>query len=188
MNGKVIIFSAPSGSGKTTIIKSLLEKDLNLQFSVSACSRPKRLEEIEGKDYYFIQAEEFKKRIKENQFIEWQEVYKNFFYGTPKSEIERLWKDKVNIVFDVDVLGGINLKKIFKNQALSLFIKPPSIDELEVRLRKRHTEDQSTLLNRIERSKKELTYSEQFDMIIINDYLEKAITEAYHAIKTFISK
>lgn len=188
MNGKVIIFSAPSGSGKTTIIKQLLEKDLNMQFSVSVCSRPKRLEETEGKDYYFIQAEEFKKKIEENQFIEWQEVYKDFFYGTLKSEIERLWKNKVNIVFDLDVLGGINLKKIFRDQALSLFIKPPSLAELEIRLRNRHTEDKSTMRKRISRVKKELTYANQFDIVIINDCLEKAVTEAYNAIRDFISK
>jgi len=188
MNGKVIIFSAPSGSGKTTIIKLLLEKDLNLQFSVSACSRPKRQDETEGKDYYFMQAVEFKKRIEEDKFIEWQEVYKDFFYGTLKSEIERLWKNKVNIVFDVDVLGGINLKKIFGDQALSLFIQPPSIDELKVRLRNRHTEDESTLSKRIERVKKELTFAGHFDIIIINDVLEKAVNEAYITIKNFISK
>jgi guanylate kinase len=188
MNGKVIIFSAPSGSGKTTIIKQLLEKDLNMQFSVSACSRPKRPEETEGKDYYFIQAEEFKKKIAENQFVEWQEVYKDFFYGTLKSEIERLWKNKVNIVFDVDVLGGINLKKIFRDQAFSLFIKPPSLDELETRLRNRLTEDESTMRKRISRVKKELTYASQFDIVIINDCLEKAVSEAYNAIRDFISK
>lgn len=159
-----------------------------MQFSVSACSRPKRSGETEGIDYYFIHAEEFKKRIKENQFVEWQEVYKDFFYGTLKSEIERLWKNKVNIVFDVDVLGGINLKKTFRGQALSLFIKPPSISELETRLRNRLTEDVSTMRKRISRVKKELTFAGQFDVVIINDCLEKAVSEAYNAIRDFISK
>ena len=188
MNGKVIIFSAPSGSGKTTIIKQLLGKDLNMQFSVSACSRPKREGETEGKDYYFISVEEFKRKIESDQFIEWQEVYKDFYYGTLKSEIERLWKNKINIVFDLDVLGGVNLKRIFNEHALSVYIMPPSIKELEARLRNRQTEDDSTLQKRIHRSKKELTYAKQFDVVVVNDHLETAVDEAYKAIKSFISK
>jgi len=188
MNGKVIIFSAPSGSGKTTIIKQLLEKDLNMQFSVSACSRPKREGEIDGKDYYFIGVEEFKKRINEGLFIEWEEVYTDFYYGTLKSEIDRLWQNNIHIVFDVDVLGGMNLKNIFKEHALSVYIMPPSITELENRLRNRNTEDDSTLSKRIQRAKKELTYASKFDVVVVNDRLEIAVEETYQAIRKFLSK
>ena len=139
--GKVIIFSAPSGAGKTTLVKYLLTcAELNLNFSVSACSRQKRSNEVDGKDYYFFTVEEFKKKISDNEFIEWQEVYKDNYYGTLKSEIERIWQSKRHAIFDVDVQGGINLKKTFGDKALSIFVMPPSIEVLEKRLRRRKTE------------------------------------------------
>lgn len=183
-----MIFCAPSGTGKTTIIKHLLKTDLNLQFSVSACSRAKRQEEIDGKDYYFIPADEFRKRINEDQFIEWQEVYKGQFYGTLRSEIERLWKNDKVIVFDVDVYGGINLKKIFGDKALSIFVLPPSEDELEARLKKRQTEDESSFSNRIDKAREEMSFAGNFDEIIINDKIEEAISKAYTVIRNFISQ
>lgn len=188
MKGKVVIFCAPSGTGKTTIIKRLLETDLNLQFSVSACSRAKRQEEIEGKDYYFISVNEFRKRIKEDQFIEWQEVYKDQYYGTPRSEIERLWQNDKVIVFDVDVYGGLNLKKIFGDKALSFFLLPPSEDELEARLKKRQTEDEISFMKRIDKAREEMSHAGKFDAQIINDRIEDAVSQAYKAIKVFISQ
>ena len=185
--GKAIIFSAPSGAGKTTIVKSLLANKLPLSFSISACSRQKRENEINGKDYHFLTIEDFKQKINEQAFIEWEEVYENNYYGTLKSEIERIWNDKKHVVFDVDVVGGLNLKKHFGNNALAIFIQSPSMDVLIERLRNRATESEASLNKRINKAKHEMTYSPSFDSIIINDQLEKAIEVAEKKVKDFLN-
>ena len=185
--GKAIIFSAPSGAGKTTIVKSLLANKLPLSFSISACSRQKRENEINGKDYHFLSIEDFKQKINEQAFIEWEEVYENNYYGTLKSEIERIWNDKKHVVFDVDVVGGLNLKKHFGNNALAIFIQPPSMDVLIERLRNRATESEASLNKRIEKAKYEMTYSPYFDSIIINDQLEETIEVAEKKVKDFLN-
>ena len=185
--GKAIIFSAPSGAGKTTIVKSLLANKLPLSFSISACSRQKRENEINGKDYYFLSIEDFKQKINEQAFIEWEEVYEDNYYGTLKSEIERIWNDKKHVVFDVDVVGGLNLKKHFGNNALAIFIQPPSMDVLIERLRNRATESEASLNKRINKAKHEMTYSPSFDSIIINDQLEKTIEVAEKKVKDFLN-
>ena len=185
--GKAIIFSAPSGAGKTTIVKSLLANKLPLSFSISACSRQKRENEINGKDYHFLSIEDFKQKINEQAFIEWEEVYENNYYGTLKSEIERIWNNKKHVVFDVDVVGGLNLKKHFGNNALAIFIQPPSMDVLIERLRNRATESESSLNKRINKAKHEMTYSPSFDSIIINDQLEKTIEVAEKKVKDFLN-
>lgn len=188
MSGKLIIFSAPSGSGKTSIYKKLFEKGLPLEFSVSACSRPMRQGEIHGIDYYFMSASEFKNRIENNEFIEWEEVYAGSYYGTLKSELDRIWANGNHVVFDLDVLGGVNIKNIFKEKALSIFVRPPSIEELEKRLLGRSTETPETLKKRLDRARMELTYAPQFDVCIVNDDLEKAVTEAEKLIRDFIKQ
>lgn len=185
--GKAIIFSAPSGAGKTTIVKSLLANKLPLSFSISACSRQKRENEINGKDYHFLSIEDFKQKINEQAFIEWEEVYENNYYGTLKSEIERIWNDKKHVVFDVDVVGGLNLKKHFGNNALAIFIQPPSMDVLIERLRNRATESEASLNKRVEKAKYEMTYSPSFDSIIINDQLEETIEVAEKKVKDFLN-
>ena len=185
--GKAIIFSAPSGAGKTTIVKSLLANKLPLSFSISACSRQKRENEINGKDYHFLSIEDFKQKINEQAFIEWEEVYENNYYGTLKSEIERIWNDKKHVVFDVDVVGGLNLKKHFGNNALAIFIEPPSMDVLIERLRNRATESEASLNKRIDKAKHEMTYSPSFDSIIINDQLEETIEVAEKKVKDFLN-
>ena len=149
MKGKLVIFSAPSGAGKTTIVHHLLKVFPNLEFSVSACSRPMRKDETYGVDYYFISVEEFKKKISKEEFVEWEEVYKDNFYGTLKAEIERIWKKGHHIIFDMDVVGGLNLKKQFGEQALSIFVMPPSIQHLEARLKMRETETPASIARRI---------------------------------------
>jgi guanylate kinase len=183
----MIIFSAPSGAGKTTIVKSVLEKGFPLQFSVSATSRQPRSGEVNGKDYYFLSADEFRQKIKAEEFIEWQEVYTDKFYGTFKSEISRIWDSGNHVIFDVDVLGGINLKKIFGSAALSLFIMPPSVQELEKRLRGRNTDSEEIIKQRIERAVYELSFAKDFDKVVINDNLEVAKEEVHQIIKNFIS-
>ena len=185
--GKAIIFSAPSGAGKTTIVKSLLANKLPLSFSISACSRQKRENEINGKDYHFLSIEDFKQKINEQAFIEWEEVYENNYYGTLKSEIERIWNDKKHVVFDVDVVGGLNLKKHFGNNALAIFIQPPSMDVLIERLRNRATESEASLNKRINKAKHEMNYSPSFDSIIINDQLEETIEVAEKKVKDFLN-
>lgn len=184
---KLIVVSAPSGAGKTTIVREIMkDKKFRLKFSVSATNRVPRENEENGRDYYFLDTKEFKQKIKNNEFIEWQEVYKNQFYGTLKSEINRIFKNNYNVIFDVDVLGGINIKKQFPKITCSIFIKPPSIEELEKRLINRGTEDQNSLQKRIAKAKYEISLSNNFDKIVINDNLEDAITEVHNIISGFI--
>lgn len=186
MEGKLLIFSAPSGSGKTTIVKHLLSKYPFLEFSISATSRPPRAGEIDGKDYYFIPSGEFQRRIAENEFIEWEEVYADTYYGTLRSEIERIWSKGHHVVFDVDVKGGVNLKQIFGGRALSVFVQPPSIEILRQRLVSRGTENLESLTKRIGKATEEMTYSGKFDIIIINDKLENSLKEAESAVEQFV--
>ncbi len=186
MEGKLIIFSAPSGSGKTTIVKALLKKIPQLSFSISATSRPKRENEKDGKDYYFLKPEDFKKKIQEEAFIEWEEVYADRFYGTLKSEVERLWNKGFHVIFDIDVQGGINLKKAFGEKALALFIGVSDIKTLEERLRGRSTENNESLKARLEKVEEESSYSDQFDKVIMNDDLEAAVEECYGIVGEFI--
>jgi len=187
--GKLIIFSAPSGSGKTTLVHYLLNQpELNLAFSISATSRKKRHNEVDAKDYYFLNTDVFKEKIKNNEFVEWEEVYENTFYGTLKSEIERLLKEGKNIIFDIDVEGGLNLKKLYTDNSLAIFVKPPSIEELKKRLEKRKTETKETIKKRIEKADKELQYSKNFDVIITNDDLEKTKKKTFELVKKFINE
>lgn len=186
--GKLIIFSAPSGSGKSTIIQSLLGRDLNLSFSISATSRTPRGTERDGVEYYFITPEEFRQRIANDEFLEYEEVYAGKFYGTLKSEVERILAGGRNVIFDVDVVGGLNIKKYYGDQALSLFIQPPSIEELEKRLKNRATDAPEVIASRIAKAEYELSFAPQFDRIIVNDILEKAQEEAYRSIRQFLDK
>ena len=186
--GKLIVFSAPSGSGKTTIVRHLLGKeDLNLEFSISAASREPRGEEVSGKEYYFISTEQFKKHIKAEDFLEWEEVYRDNFYGTLKSEIERIWALGKNVIFDIDVAGGLRIKHKFPEQTLAVFVKPPSIDELKIRLKKRSTESDDKINMRIAKASVDLATAPQFDKIIKNYDLETAKEEAYQLVKAFVN-
>jgi len=188
MKGKLIVFSAPSGSGKTTIVHHLLKQEsLNLAFSVSATSRAKRGKEIDGKDYYFISNEKFQKYINNDAFVEWEEVYKGTKYGTLKSEIERLWKAGKNVIFDIDVKGGLNIKKQFPKETLAIFVKPPSVEELKKRLESRGTETLEKIQMRLDKANEELSYSRNFDAILINDDLDKAQKTATYLVKGFLS-
>ncbi|MCX7954190.1 MAG: guanylate kinase [Bacteroidales bacterium] len=184
---KAIIISAPSGAGKTTIVKNMLKIFPQLSFSISACTRPQRENEENGRDYYFISTEEFKEKIKNGEFIEWEEVYPGKFYGTLKKEVERIWKEGKIIIFDVDVKGAINLKKYFGEKAIAIYIMPPSLEVLENRLRNRNTETDETIKVRIERAKYELSFASEFDYIVINDNLELAIKETKNIISFFIN-
>ena len=186
---KLIVFSAPSGSGKTTIVRHLLGiEELNLEFSISAASREPRGEEINGKDYYFISTKEFKKHIKAEDFLEWEEVYRDNFYGTLKSEIERIWAMGKNVIFDIDVAGGLRIKHKFPEETLAVFVKPPSIDELKIRLKKRSTESDDKINMRIAKASVELATAPQFDKIIKNYDLDIAKEEAYQLVKEFVNK
>lgn len=185
--GKLLVFSAPSGSGKTTIVRHLLKKaDLNLEFSVSCTTRDRRGEEVDGKDYYFITLDEFKKHIKAEEFVEWEEVYRDNFYGTLKSEVERIWNKEKNVIFDIDVSGGLRIKSKFKQETLAVFVKPPSIDELKIRLKKRSTESDDKINMRIAKASVELATAPQFDKIIKNYDLDVAKEEAYQLVKEFL--
>lgn len=189
MNGKLIVFSAPSGSGKTTIVKHLLaQPELNLEFSVSCTTRALRGEEIHGKDYYFLSLESFKKHIKAEDFVEWEEVYRDNFYGTLKSEVERIWAMGKHVIFDIDVAGGLRIKKKFPNQTLAVFVKPPSVDELKRRLKERSTESEDKINMRIAKAHVELATAPQFDKIIKNYDLDQAKQEAYELVQSFIRK
>jgi guanylate kinase len=186
--GKLIVFSAPSGSGKTTIVRHLLGKeDLNLEFSISAASRDPRGEEEHGKDYYFISLEQFKKHIKAEEFLEWEEVYRDNFYGTLKSEIERIWALGKNVIFDIDVAGGLRIKHKFPEQTLAVFVKPPSVDELKRRLKQRSTETDDKINMRIAKASVELATAPQFDTIIKNYDLDTAKEEAYQLVNDFVN-
>lgn len=187
MEGKLIIVSAPSGAGKTTIVKQMIERGLPLEFSISACSRSMRQNEINGKDYYFLSVSEFKQKIENNEFVEWEEVYKGNYYGTLKSEINRIWQNEKHVLFDVDVQGGVNLKNKFKEKSLSVFIQPPRIDELEKRLRGRGTETEESIKKRVDKANLEMTFMNKFDKIIVNDILEKAVDEICACVLEFLN-
>lgn len=188
MKCKCVIISAPSGAGKTTIVKQLLGKGLDLEFSVSATTRKPRGSESHGKEYYFISAVDFKKRIKNGEFVEWQEVYTENFYGTLKMEIERIWSHKKHPIFDVDAKGGINLKRIFGPLSISIFIMPPSIRELEKRLLSRGTDNPEKVQIRLNKAMEEMRLADQFDYIILNDSLEEATEEACSIVSSFLRK
>lgn len=185
--GKLIIFSAPSGSGKTTIVKYLLDQpELNLAFSISATSRPRRGKEKHGENYYFMSISEFKKHIKQGDFLEWEEVYRDNFYGTLKEEVERLWSEGKNVIFDIDVSGGLRIKKKFPEETLAVFVKPPSVDELKIRLKKRSTESDDKINMRIAKASVELATAPQFDKIIKNYDLDVALKEAHSLVADFV--
>lgn len=187
--GKLIVFSAPSGAGKTTIVRHLLKnEELNLMFSISATSRAPRGEEKDGVDYYFLGREEFIKHIKDDSFLEWEEVYRDNFYGTLKTEVNRIWKLGKHVIFDIDVSGGLRIKRKFPDQTLSIFVKPPSIDELKIRLKKRSTEDKDKINMRIAKASAELATAPLFDVIVENDDLEKALKESYQLVSSFLTK
>ncbi len=185
--GKLIIFSAPSGAGKTTLVKYVMSHVDNLTFSVSACSRKKRAGETDGKDYYFLSVEEFRKKIKEGAFIEWEEVYPDHYYGTLYNEVEDKRNRGLHVVFDVDVKGGMNIKKIFGDEALAIFIKPPSVKELRKRLLKRGTDSIEDIETRVKKAEYELTFAKHFDVVIVNDDLKKAQQETVRVIRDFLS-
>lgn len=185
--GKLIIFSAPSGSGKSTIINFLLQQNLNLAFSISATSRPPRGTEQNGVEYFFLSPEEFKQRIANDEFLEYEEVYQDRFYGTLKAQVERQLSEGQNVIFDVDVVGGCNIKKFYGNRALSVFIQPPSVEELRRRLNGRGTDAPEVIESRIAKAEFELGYADKFDVVIVNDKLEKAQTEALDIISNFLN-
>lgn len=188
MTGKLIIFSAPSGAGKTTIVHHLLKVFPDkLEFSVSATSRAKRGDETEGVDYYYLSVEEFKKKIGAGEFVEWEEVYKDNFYGTLKREVERIWRLGKHVIFDVDVKGGLNLKKQYGTRALSVFVMPPSIQSLEERLKKRETETPESIARRIGKAKLELETATEFDVVLKNFVLEDALKEAERVVGDFLA-
>jgi guanylate kinase len=185
--GKLIIFSAPSGSGKTTIVRHLLaQPELNLAFSVSATSRARRGKEKNGEHYYFMTLSEFKKHIKNDDFLEWEEVYRDNFYGTLKSEVERLWAEGKNVIFDIDVAGGLRIKKKYPKETLAVFVKPPSVDELKIRLKKRSTESDEKINMRIAKASVELATAPQFDKIIKNYDLDIALKEAHQMVADYL--
>lgn len=186
MEGKLVIFSAPSGAGKTTIVRHLLECELNLEFSISATSRSPRAGEVDGFDYYFLTVEEFRKRIDKGEFIEWEEVYDKHYYGTLKTEIERIWSKGNHVIFDVDVVGGLNLKRIFGEKAASFFVMPPSVKELENRLRLRGTDSEDKIRMRLEKASREIKRAGEFDYIIINEILSTSCDEAERLVRKFV--
>ncbi|PVY43945.1 guanylate kinase [Pontibacter virosus] len=188
MQGKIIIFSAPSGAGKTTIVKHLLQVNPSLAFSISACTRDKRgRTEENGKDYYFITPEEFKQKIAKDEFVEWEEVYEGAFYGTLKSEIERIWKSGKHVILDVDVKGGLSIKHFYKERALAVFVKPPSIQELAKRLQARNTDSASSISSRVFKAEFEMKFEDQFDKVIVNDNLEEACVKAEKLVNEFLN-
>jgi guanylate kinase len=187
MQGKLIIFSAPSGSGKTTLVKHLLAQPFNLEFSVSATSRQPRYNEVHTKDYYFLSEEEFREKISNNEFLEWEEVYKGIFYGTLKSEVERIRNKEKHVIFDVDVVGGVNIKKFYGNDALAVFVKPPSVEELKNRLLTRSTETGDVIKMRIAKAEHELEFEAQFDVVIINDQVQEAMKKAVSVVSDFLT-
>ena len=187
MLGKLIIFSAPSGAGKTTIVRHLLSQNLNLEFSISATSRGMRHTETNGKDYYFLSPEEFKAKIQNDEFLEWEEVYAGTFYGTLKSEVDRMRNNGQNVIFDVDVVGGCNIKKYYGDEALAIFVQPPSVEELRARLISRSTDAPEVIEKRVAKAEYELTFADKFDVVITNDQLENALVQAEKVIREFIA-
>lgn len=185
---KVVILSAPSGCGKTTILKALMERGLPLEFSVSATSRQKRTGEVDGKDYYYFTPEQFKAKVEAQEFLEWNEVYAGQYYGTLLSEIDRIAANGKHVIFDVDVQGGLSIKERFGSRALAVFVMPPSIGTLEQRLLSRGTESPESIGRRLERASFEMSFSKRFDYVLINDDLDKAIAEAYRLIEDFLKK
>ncbi len=186
MSGKLVIFSAPSGAGKTTIVRKMLEQFSSLEFSISACSRPKRNGEANGVDYYFLTPELFRSKIEAGDFVEWEEVYPGSYYGTLRSEVETIWGRGHHVIFDVDVMGGLKLKSTFGNDALAIFVMPPSIDELKKRLECRSTESAETLATRIAKAETEISFAPKFDHIVVNDNLQDAIAKAALLVKSFL--
>lgn len=187
--GKLIVFSAPSGSGKTTIVHHLLNtKKKSLDFSISATSRAKRGKEVHGEDYYFLTPDTFKKHIDQDDFVEWEEVYANNYYGTLKSEVERIWGEGKHAIFDIDVVGGLRIKDKFPERTLAVFVKAPSLEAMEMRLRSRKTESEEKIQVRLAKAEKELSFAEKFDVILVNDDLELAKKEAEELIENFISE
>jgi len=187
MKEKLFIFSAPSGAGKSTIVQHLMKQGLGLEFSISATSREPRVGEVDGREYHFISPEKFRKMIKEDAFIEWEEVYPDQFYGTLYSEVENIWKRGKHAIFDIDVVGGQNLKKEFGERACAIFIQAPSREVLEQRLRSRGTDDEASLQNRLGKALIEIEYKSRFDHILINDSLEKALAEAEKIVTDFLA-
>ncbi|MGD1847336.1 MAG: guanylate kinase [Salibacteraceae bacterium] len=187
MNGKCLIVSAPSGAGKTTLVHHLLEQDLGLEFSISACSRSPRGKEQDGKDYYFLGVEGFRQRISKDAFLEWEEVYPDQYYGTLKSEVERIWKQGKHVIFDVDVVGGLNLKNQFGEQAMAVFIQPPNEAALEARLRSRQTESEEKINLRLKKAGEELAFATRFDRVIVNDDLKVAQKEIESVVAAFLA-
>ena len=184
--GKLIVFSAPSGSGKTTIVHHLLNhKELDLDFSISATSRNARGKEVDGKDYYFISDDKFREHIKNDDFIEYEEVYTNNYYGTLKKEVERIWAEGKTVIFDIDVIGGLNIKQKFPEQTLAVFVQPPSIEEMERRLRGRKTDSEEKIKERVAKAENEMKFAKDFDVILVNDNLEDAKAEAYKLVEKF---
>lgn len=188
MEGKLFIFSAPSGSGKSTIVQHLMKQKLGLAFSISATSRNPRKGETDGKEYHFISPKQFRKRIKNQEYLEWEEVYPGQYYGTLRSEVDKIRKRGEHAVFDIDVIGGLNLKKEFGELACAIFVSPPSLKELEYRLRSRNTDDEASLQKRLAKAEYELTFARQFDHILVNDKLEYALKEAEQLVLDFIKK
>lgn len=189
MQGKIILFTAPSGAGKTTIVKHLLNVNPALSFSISACTRDKRgRAEENGKDYYFITPEEFRRKIERGEFVEWEEVYEGAFYGTLKSEIERIWAAGKHAILDVDVKGGLKIKEYYKDQALAIFVKPPSIEVLAQRLQARQTDSASSISSRVFKAKFELSFEDKFDAVIVNENLETAFGQAEELVHNFIAE
>jgi len=188
MKGKLVIVSAPSGAGKTTIVNHLLEQGLDLEFSVSATTRPPRGNEKNGREYWFISAEEFRARVKKDEVAEWEEVYRSYYYGTLKRELERIRSAGKNVILDVDVKGGINLKNQYGTVAISVFIMPPSVSELEKRLLGRATEDREKIRTRLEKAMEEMKLADMFDNIVVNDNLDFAKTEVYRIVRGFLDQ
>ncbi|WP_297088429.1 guanylate kinase [uncultured Draconibacterium sp.] len=187
MKGKLVIFSAPSGAGKTTIVKHLLKQGFDLEFSISATSREPRHTETHGKDYYFLSADEFIEKVKNDEFLEWEEVYQGTSYGTLKSEVERIREQGKNVIFDVDVVGGLNIKKYYGDEALAVFVQPPSVEELRKRLVGRSTDSEEKIAMRVAKAEHELSFAPQFDVVIINDKLDDAYLEAENVLADFLS-
>ena len=188
MSGKLIILSAPSGAGKSTIIEHLLKKDFKLEFSISACTRKPRGKEDHGVEYYFLTPDDFKNRISKNEFIEWEEVYEDHYYGTLKTEIDRIFNKGNNVIFDIDIAGGLNIKKQFGKQAISIFIMPPSVEELENRLRNRGTDSDENIKKRIDKAKIEISFANKFDVTIVNERIEEAVKETEEILSNFLEK